>query len=137
MRIAALLGGLLLLGCGPSLDNTHRPITVGEAVGGLLWCAAGSPCDPPKPPTVGVSLQGQVLQTTAVGTAPLPYARLLLQQNSRVVATAASDRHGYFRFYHLDRGDYELVLEPGDYSATEVVTVGLATAEVLLYASRQ
>jgi hypothetical protein len=139
----ALLFGLALGACGHASSTTGQ--AVGQGFDRALWCAAsyaassrsGTGCQP-RPPTVGVTLRGQVVVAGATGPLPLAFTKVVLLREARVVATAASDGRGRFSFTdNLDAGDYEIALAPGDYTGGTTLTVDRGTPDVVVFATRQ
>ncbi|HET6281585.1 MAG TPA: carboxypeptidase-like regulatory domain-containing protein [Polyangia bacterium] len=121
------------------LFSLHIPLflallTTGTVRGGERpW----PPHDRLPPPEI-VSLRGRVLVANPLVDQPVSYARLELFRAGKVVASAATDRQGYFKFIKgLPDGPYELVLEPGDYEGKVTVTITGKPPDVVLLARRR
>jgi hypothetical protein len=129
MRFLALT--LVLLGCSHTGSQTDA--AVAEAVFRTIdYVATNRPYA--RPPTVGVSLKGQVVVVKPLeGPTPVPYAEVALQHDGRTIATTASDREGRFQFRgSLSEQSYDLVVTPGDYEGSLTVRMK-GTPDVFLF----
>jgi hypothetical protein len=124
---------LVLLGCS---HGSQTDAAMGEVLSRTINCAATASLTDchARPPTVGVSLKGQVVVVKPLeGPTPVPYAEVALQHDGRTIATTASDREGRFQFRgSLPEESYDLVLTPGDYQGSLTVRMK-GTPDVFLF----
>ena len=101
-----------------------------------LACAVYSGC-PKSYPRTYVVLQGHVLQSGPLGTQPVEWTRVVLQQSGREIAAATTDRAGQYKFTQdIREGRYDLVLDSSRHlGASRVVLKGSGqTVDILAVA---